>query len=305
MDRRHFLKAGASLVGAGALVEGKLAHEIPSPATTCFKAGPGRLKQAVGFGMIQEGKSVLEKFRLLKELGFDGVELNAPSPLDLDEVLRARDKTGLQIHGVVDAVHWQKPFSHPDPKVRAQGRAGLAAAIKAARKLGATTVLLVPGVVNAAMPYDLAYTRAQREIKRMLPLAEEARVHIAIENVWNNFLLSPLEAARFVDSFKSPWIGWYLDIGNVVNTGWPEQWVHILGQRILKLHIKGYSRKLRDEQGLWKGFQVEIGEGDCGYPKVMAALKKAGLAPFATAEVQGGNRQRLAAIKARLDKVLI
>jgi len=292
LDRRGFLTVGgASLVLAAYGSAGAAAGRRR------------RLQKAVKYGMVQEGDSVLAKFRLLKELGFDGVEIDAPSGLDLDEVIAARDATGLLVPGVVDSVHWQKPLSHPDEKVRAEGRAGLETALRDASAVGATTVLLVPAVVNAEVPYDDAYRRSQAEIRTLLPLAKELKVKIALENVWNQFLLSPLEAARYVDEFESEWIGWYLDVGNLVNYGWPEQWVRILGSRVLKLDIKEYSRKKRNEEGLWKGFDVKLLEGDCNWPAVMKALDEIGYEGFATAEIPGGGRDRLADIASRMDRI--
>ena len=165
-------------------------------------------------------------------------------------------------------------------------------------------MLLVPAVVNKQVSYDEAWERSTAEVRTVLPRAEELDVKIAIENVWNGFLLSPLEAARYVDQFEGDRVGWYFDVGNVVNYGFPEQWVRILGSRILKLDVKEYSRKRRDEEGLWKGFGVEIGEGDCDWPAVRAALREVGYSGWATAEVGGGGEERLADIKARMDAVL-
>ena len=98
------------------------------------------------------------------------------------------------------------------------------------------------------MSYDDAWKRSLEEIRKAVPVAEELQVKIAIENVWNQFLLSPLEAARYVDEFDSPWVGWHFDIGNIINYGWPEQWIHILGKRIVKLHFKEFSKKKRDNE---------------------------------------------------------
>ena len=122
--------------------------------------------------------------------------------------------------------------------------------------------------------------------------------------MWNNFLLSPLEAARYVDGFESAWIGWYFDVGNVVRYGWPDQWIRILGGRILKLDIKEYSREKRDNEGLWKGFNVEIGDGDCDWPAVRAALRDIGYEGWATAEVRGGDEARLSDIAKRMNGAL-
>lgn len=261
------------------------------------------LKKAVKIGMVKEGNTLLEKFQLLADLGFDGVELDSPNNLSLDEVLAAKKETGLEIPGVVNSVHWGKPLSHPDEAVRRAGREGLETALRDAKSYGATTALLVPAVVTKEVSYADAYKRSQDEIRKVLPLAEELGIKIAFENVWNQFLLSPIEAARYVDEFESKYVGWYFDVGNIVNYGWPEQWVDILGSRILKLDIKEYSRKRRDGEGLWKGFGVKLLEGDCDWPSVMKALDRIGFTGWGTAEVSGGDRARLADIAERMDRI--
>ena len=262
------------------------------------------LLKAVKFDMIDEPLSVLEKFQLLKDIGYDGVELSSPNELETSEVVDARDATGMPIHGVVDSVHWQKTLSDPDPSVRSAGLAGLETALRDASAYGATTVLLVPAVVTEDVSYAEAYERSQAEIRKALPLAEELEVRIAIENVWNRFLLSPLETARYIDEFESPWIGAYFDIGNVVNFGWPEHWIEVLGGRILKLDIKEYSREVRDEEGPYAGFRVPLGEGSIDWPRVMKALSNIGFEGWATAEVPGGDRARLRDIASRMDRIL-
>ncbi|MFW5726810.1 MAG: sugar phosphate isomerase/epimerase family protein, partial [bacterium] len=163
--------------------------------------------------------------------------------------------------------------------------------------------LLVPGVVNAQTSYQDAYRRSQEEIKRVLPVAEETNVMIAFENVWNNFLLSPLEAARYVDDFRSDKVGWYFDVGNVVRYGWPEHWIQTLGDRIVKLDVKEYSRAKQQNEGIWKGFDVELMDGDCNWPEVNKALEKIGYEGWASAEVKGGGRQRLADISKKMDAI--
>ncbi len=301
LDRRGlFAVLGGAAMGAAAW------GQAPTPVLAGREPRIARQKKAVKIGMVEAGESVLEKFKLLKELGFDGVELDAPSGLSKDEVLKARDATGLTIHGVVDSVHWSKPLSHPDGKVRDEGRAALEIALRDAKVYGATTVLLVPAVVNREVAYDQAWERSVAEIQKVLPLAAELQVKIALENVWNHFLLSPMEVARYIDGFQSPWIGAYFDVGNVVLYGWPEHWIRILGPRILKLDIKEYSRGRCDREGRWKGFASKIGDpdGDCGWGEVRKALKEIGYEGWATAEVQGGNREVLQDIKNRMDRVL-
>ena len=167
-------------------------------------------------------------------------------------------------------------------------------------------MLLVPAVVNKEIAYDDAYKRSQAEIRKAIPLAEELGVKIACENVWNHFLLSPLEAARYVDEFKSPAIGWHFDVGNILNYGWPEQWIRILGPRIQKFHIKEFSRKKRDSEGLWKGFDVKLLEGDNNWPAVMKAVDDIGYHGWVMTEQPGGDTpEGLKDLADRLGKILL
>ncbi len=301
-DRRSFVKSAAWVAAGLAAVRTSTTLGAESAAKTADGCGKPFCK-AVKYGMIQGNMSILEKFKLLKELGFDGVEMDSPSGLDIREVVRARDESGLLIPGVVDSAHWKQTFSHADPKVRAAGVEALKTALRDAKAFGASTVLVVPGVVDKNTYYDDAYKRSQEEIRKVLPLAQETGVKIAFENVWNNFLLSPVEAARYVDEFASPMVGWHFDVGNIVRSGWPEHWIRVLGKRILKLDIKEYSRKKRDEQGMWKGFDVELLEGDCDWPAVMKALKEIGYTGWGAAEIPGGGRERLAEIAKRMDRI--
>jgi hexulose-6-phosphate isomerase len=225
--------------------------------------------------------------KAIKEAGFEGVEMM--SHMDQAEVLKARDEVGLVIPSVCGQHHWSKPLSDPNPKVREEGLEALKQTLRDAKRYGATSVLLVPAVVNKDISYDEAYTRSQAEIRKAVPLAEELGVKIAIENVWNQFLLSPLEAARYVDEFNSPAVGWHFDVGNVITYGWPEQWIRILGKRIQKLHIKEFSRKKRDNEGLWKGFHVDFLEGDNNWPAVMKALDDIGYNGWGITEQSGGD----------------
>lgn len=302
LSRRRFLGAAAALAATSLVDPRRLAAAVPVDIAPRKRT----LRKAVGLGMVGEGKTLLEKLQLLRDLGFEGVEIDRPGDTPLDEFKAAQEKSGIKIHGVVDSVHWSFPLNSPDAAIQAKAVQGLEQALKDAAALGAVSVLLVPALVNETLPYDEAYRRSQAAIKQVAPLAEKLNVAIAVENVWNNFLLSPLEAARYVDEIGSPAVGFHFDIGNVVTFGWPEQWVRILGPRIRKLHIKDYSRKRRDDEGRWKGFEVELGEGDAGYAAVMKALDEIGYstAPegrWATAEVGGGDRKRLAQVAAQMD----
>lgn len=293
-DRRDFLKTSCAAAAAGLAL-----HSISAQAA----APPERrLKKALKLSMVAGDAPLVDKFKMLKEIGFDGIDIDRR--VDHDDVRRAREESGLIVHGVVDYDHWKLPLSHPDSAVRAQGLDVLKTSLRDAKAFGGTTVLLVVGIVNKEISYADAYKRTQDEIRKALPLAEELEIKIAFENVWNMFLLSPLEFARYIDEFQSPWVGAYFDIGNVVNYGWPEQWIRILGKRILKVDVKEYSRKLRDEKGPGAGFRAELGEGDCDWPAVLAALDEVGYQGWGTAEVAGGDRQRLSEISRRMDRIL-
>jgi hexulose-6-phosphate isomerase len=216
------------------------------------------LKKGIWYAAVP-GKTPLEKLQAAKEAGFDGVE--PPSHLNQDDVLRARDATGVAIASVSCGQH-SRPLSAPDPAKRATAVEGVKQAVRDAKRYGASSVLVVAGTDSAEISYDDAWQRTQTGLRQVLPLAEELGVKLAIENVWNHFLLSPLEAARFVDELNSPAAAWHFDIGNAIYLGWPEQWIRILGKRIHKLHVKEYSRKKMNEGGLVAGFTVEYLAGD-------------------------------------------
>jgi L-ribulose-5-phosphate 3-epimerase len=300
LSRRNFLtQLSAGAAGLTAVGSVSAAHL----AGNAFSLEPKRYQKAVKLGMVGEGDTLLQKFELVKALGFDGIEPDSPHNLSNDELLAAQEKTGLKIHGVVDSAHWGKPFSHPDKKVRAEGVAALRTAIQDAKILGASTVLVVPAVVNKSISYADAWNRSQKEIAKVIPQAEEAGISIAFENVWNNFLLSPLEMARYIDGFESKSVGAYLDVGNLVRYAWPEHWVEALGHRIMKVDVKEYSRKKQNDEGLWKGFSAELHEGDCDWPAVMKALEKVGYTGWFTAEVSGGGRARLQKIAHGMNRI--
>jgi L-ribulose-5-phosphate 3-epimerase len=268
-----------------------------------FSGDSAARSEAVKYSMVGGNAPLVEKFKMLKEVGFEGIDMDRPA--SHDEVKQAMDESGLIVHGVVDYVHWNKSLSDPDPAVRAEGVDGLKTALRDCKVYRGTTVLLVPAVVNKKVSYADAYTRSQAEIKKALPLAEELNIKILFENVWNNFLLSPLELARYIDEFESPLVGSYFDVGNMIRYGWPEHWIQILGKRIGKLDIKEYSRKIADDEGVRKGFRAEIGDGEdgCDWPAVLAALKEIGFSGWATAEVRGGDRDRLAEVSQRMDRI--
>jgi len=290
-SRREFVVRGAA---AGAAV-GLLA---PLAEAAAAEAKRPRLKKAVKYEMIAEGRTIEDKFALIKSLGFQGVELNSPSDMDRDEAVRAAQKTGIDIHGVIDSLQWRVRLSDPDPAVRKRALEGLQTALRDAKYYGATTVLLVPGKV--ADPdhenYEQVYERSQEQIRKAIPLAEELGVKIAVEVVWNDFITKPEEFIAYIDAFHNPIVGGYFDISNMLKYGVASAtWIRKLGPRMLKFDFKGYSRK--------RGW-VPIGEGDENWPEVLRALADVNYHGWATAEVESGGRKKLAEVSERMDRCL-
>ncbi|EEF56983.1 sugar phosphate isomerase/epimerase family protein [Pedosphaera parvula] len=250
--------------------------------------------------------SLLEKFKMLKEAGFEGVE--APSHLDQEEVLKACEETGLKLPTVSCGAH-SRMLSSGNPEQRKKGLDGVMQALHDAKRYGASSILVVPGTVDERMTYADAYTRTQDELRKAIPLAEELGVKMGFENTWNHFLLSPMESARYVDEFKSSAAAWHFDVGNIIGFGYPEQWIRILGKRIQKLHIKEYSRKKQDAVGVRKAWAVEYLEGDNDWPTVMKALDEIGYSGWAVAEPawrpEGVSvEKRLKTIVEKMEKIL-
>lgn len=303
MDRRSFLASSAAFAALAPAALRAADAAAPAPRKRANKKGFmwGTLNSKTA-----QALSTKDKFALLRDAGFHGVEVN--SAMDQKEVLAARDATGLAIPSVVISTHWAKPLSDPNPTARQAGLDGLLQGLRDAKAYGASSVLLVPAVVNKNVSYADAYARSVAEIKKAIPLAEELGVAIAIENVWNQFLLSPLEAAAYVDQFKSPQVKWHFDVGNIVNTGFPEQWIPVLGPRVVKIHVKEFSRKLRDEKGPRAGFAVELMTGDSDWPAVMAALDKVGYTGWLITEQYRQpdltDADWLAHLSQKLDKIL-
>jgi hexulose-6-phosphate isomerase len=244
----------------------------------------------------------MDKFKAIKEAGFAGVE--PMSHMTQDEVIAAKAATGLETPSVCCSTHWAKPLSHPSESVRSAGVEGMKQALQDAKRYGSRSVLCVPGVVNSEISYADCYRRSQEDLRKLIPLAEELGVKIAIENVWNNFLLSPLEAARYIDELHSPMMGWHFDVGNVINYGWPEQWIHVLGKRIVTLHIKEFSRAKAEKSGKGAGFDVEFLKGDDNWPAVMRALDDVGFDGWGIAEQPGaGSPEGLKKLSGEMDKI--
>jgi len=293
MDRRDFLKGAAST----ALTLGILGSA--SAETEQFRTERERkmaMKKAILFSMLPESLDLDGKLKTARDAGFEAVEMPPISdPAQIKSTRTAADKAGIHIHSIIYG-GWQAPLSSPDPKIAEQGTAGLTSAIKCAGELGADGVLLVPAMVDGVTRYTEAYERSQKHIRPLIPLAEKLQVRILIENVWNNFLLSPIEFARYIDEFRSPWVQAYFDVGNVAAFGWSEDWIRTLGRRIRKIHLKDFKRGPRQFCNLL--------DGDINWHEVHKALSEVGYNGYLTPELGGGDEAYLKDISSRVDKIL-
>ncbi|HLB73018.1 MAG TPA: sugar phosphate isomerase/epimerase family protein [Sedimentisphaerales bacterium] len=288
MERRNFLKRTAA-AGLGISLMGRSGLAMQAK-------GGAKLRKALQIGMLPNNLSDADKFKLAKKCGYEGIEGNPMADLDAAKELGklARD-AGTPIHSIVYG-GWGAPFSDPNPDVIEKGLAGMEIALRSAKALGASAVLLVPAIVKEDVGYGDAYKRSQEHIRKLLPLAKELGVIIAVENVWNKFLLSPLEFARYVDEFDSPWLKAYFDVGNVILFGYAQDWIRTLGKRIVKIHLKDFKR----EGNQWKNLL----DGDVNWPEVREALEGIQYDGFLTPELGGGDEAYLTDLSGRIDKII-
>ena len=282
MNRRDFLASAAALSAAAAQTGSKLP-----------------IQKGVLESMLPKNMPMMDRFQIGRDVGFECIECHTEEdPKRADEILKASQKTGLRIHSVMNSAHWKFPLSASDSQVVATSMKGMETSLRNAALWGADTVLLVPAVVNPETSYQDAWTRSQTQIKKLIPLAEKLKVVIAVEEVWNKFLLSPIEFAQYVDSFKSPWVKAYFDVGNVVLYGYPQDWIRTLGKRIVKLHLKDFRFEKRQAQF------VPLREGEINWKEIHKALSEIGYKGAATVEVAGGDKEHLAEISRRVDLIL-
>lgn len=223
-------------------------------------------------------------FRLVKALGFEGMELSfdpdgaigfASTPEEMASLRQAADAAGLQLTSLATGAFWSHNFGQDDPEKRAQARRVAVKMLELGQALGVATLLVVPAAVDIAflpnepvVAYDTALERVVDAMRRLAPECERTGVRIGMENVWNKLFMSPLELRDVIDAIGSPYVGAYLDVGNVLAVGYPEQWIRILGHRIVSVHLKDY----RTSVGTLNGF-VDLLEGDVNWPAVIAALQ--------------------------------
>jgi len=270
-------------------------------------AAGGRLpiRRAVEFNMLPKSLGILERFGVARDAGFEEIECpTTPDQSEAEQMLAASRKTGLRIHSVMNQEHWRSPLSSADPAVVEKSMEGMRTSLHNAKLWGADTVLLVPAVVDPQTSYAQAWERSQRQIRKLIPLAQELKVVIGIEEVWNKFLLSPLEFARYVDEFQNPWIRAYFDVGNVALTGYPQDWIRTLGKRIVKLHIKDFSYKTDPTIHKRVPDWVPLLEGEIDWRAVHDALAEIGYRGTATVELAAGDAAYLAEVNRRFERIL-
>ncbi len=255
-----------------------------------------------------------EVFQMAREAGFQAVELTIAEggPItpqttseQCAEIVAAAGNVGVQLSSLASGFGWNFPVTCEDEVIRKRGIELTAASLRIARDLGLDAILMVPGGVGAdfipgfrGAPYDVAYKNALAALNQLKSVAEETGVSLGVENVWNKFLLSPLETRDFLDAVGSSHVGAYFDVGNVVSNGYPEQWIRILGSRIKRVHLKDFKR----EVGTLAGF-CDLLDGDTDYPAVMTALREIGYDGFVTAEFFDVEAD-LPKISAAIDRIL-
>lgn len=254
------------------------------------------MKKGISIWSFPAGMSIAECIELAKKSGFDGIELalNETGPLSLEssdeEIMgyrKAADEIGIEISSLATGLYWSYSLTSNNIDIQKKAKEIVRKQIDFAGLLGVDTILVVPGAVGVdfipdceIVDYDVAYKRALAALKELVGYAEIREITIGVENVWNKFLLSPLEMRSFIDSVGSDYVGAYLDVGNVVYSGYPEHWIKILGKRIRKVHFKDY----RKDVGSVAGF-VDLLSGDVNYPAVINELENTGYNSYVTAEM--------------------
>ena len=256
------------------------------------------MKKSINYWAFAGGgagsKDIGEFLREAKEAGFEAVELccgeSGELSVDTDGatvrgIADEAEKIGIEIGSLATGLSWKYSLTNDDPATREKAKEIVRKSLQIAAWAGTDALLIVPGVVASPISpdqvqYDVAYERSMAAFKELAPLAEKLRVHIGIENVWNGFLLSPLETADFVDKIGSEYVGVYFDVGNVLSTGLPEHWIRVLGNRIRRIHLKDFKTSVGNINGF-----VDLLCGDVNWPEVMAALREVGYDGPLTAEV--------------------
>lgn len=265
-------------------------------APSSLAAQGAKSERALINTMLPEDLPLVDQYKLAVETGFTAMEVRAfNDDAEARQVRAAAQQAGLRIHSVMNQTHWRHPLSSPDPADVEACVEGVRASLRQAQLYGADAVLIVPAVVRSDTTYEQAWERSQREIRKLIPFAEKHDVMLGIEDVWNKFLLTARDFRQYIDEFNHPLVQAYFDVGNIVHYAVPEHWIRELGSRIVKVHLKDYSRRTQF---------VNLGDGDVDWPAVRAALADVGYSGEVTVELPGGDREYLMDLGQRVDRLL-
>ena len=310
-NRRQFFATGASAVAAAGLASLPSTNASAAEAATAAVVRPPagkRLLLACKLGMIAKeagGKtlSLAERLKLAGDAGFDGVDFDDAAPYTPEQARDAVRESGVFVHNAINHAHWSQRLTSPKAEERDRGRANIEHCLRVSHAAGGSGVLVVIGQAGDG-PAEEIEERARTEIRKLLPLAGSLGQHVLVENVWNKMFYqhdappeqNPDAFIRFVDSFKSPWVGMYYDLGNHWKYGQPGDWIRAFGHRCVKLDVKGYSRAKQ------KWTDITDAEDDMPWEKISQALADIGYCGWATAEVGGGGLERLKTIRQQMQK---
>jgi L-ribulose-5-phosphate 3-epimerase len=296
-SRREFLRSSAT-AACSAGFGGVFAELLK--AAPARSSPPTSMKKGLVLSMVSTKLSYADRFKMVRDTGFDVVQApTTNNQHDAEEIKKAADAASIRIDSVMNLDHWKYPLSSSDHAVVEQSLAGMRTSLHNAKLWNSDVVLLVPAVVNPQTSYGDAWRRSQTEIRKLLPLAEELKIVIAIEEVWNKFLLSPLEMATYIGEFQSPWVKAWFDVGNVLLYGYPQDWIRTLGNSIVKVHLKDFKRK--QDGYAW----VNLGDGDVDWAAVREAFAQIGYSGSVIAELSGGDETYLRDVSRRVDRLVL
>jgi L-ribulose-5-phosphate 3-epimerase len=304
-SRREFLSSSITAACAAGLERSVLPACLRSSGGDEASAGLRpktelALKKGLVLSMLRANLSYADRFKLARDVGFDVVQApTTPDQHNAEEIKKAAEASGCRVDSVMNMDHWQYPLSSSDPAVVEKSLAGMRTSLHNAKLWGSDAVLLVPAVVNPQTSYRDAWTRSQAQIRKLIPLAEELKIVIAIEEVWNKFLLSPIEMNAYIHEFQSAWIKAWFDVGNVVLYGYPQDWIRTLGKSIAKVHLKDFKRK--EGSYAW----VNLGDGDVDWSAVRTAFAEIGYSGSVIAELEPGDESYLRDVSRRIDRLLV
>jgi len=304
-SRREFLKStvtAACSTGLGVCGVAEFMAASPASRSTLATPPPAPLpiKKGVLFEMLPAKLSYADRMKMARDVGFEVIQApTTPDEHEAEGIKKAADSANMRVDSVMNMDHWKYPLSSSDAAAVEKSLAGMRTSLHNAKLWGSDAVLLVPAVVNPQTSYRDAWSRSQTQIRKLLPLAEQLKIVIAIEEVWNKFLLSPLEMAKYIGEFQSPWIQAWFDVGNVLLYGYPQDWIRTLGKTIAKVHLKDFKRK---EGGYeW----ANLGDGDVDWEAVREAFREISYSGSAIVELKGGDEAYLRDVSRRVDRLLL